>query len=176
MSAPTAKMKITVNGTVHLTDASPTMRLLDFLRDELDLTGAKEGCGGGECGACTVLVDGAPICSCLMVLGSAAEREVTTVEGLGNGAGGLDPLQQAFVDEGAVQCGYCTPGLVMSARALVDSGRELTDEVVRTGLAGNICRCTGYKKVVDAVQKVGAATADVAPVAAAASAPRKEQS
>ncbi len=160
MSAPAIKIRITVNGTVHVTDASPTMRLLDFLRNELGLTGAKEGCGGGECGACTVLVDGAPICSCLMVLGSAAERQVTTVEGLGDGAGGLDPVQQAFVEEGAVQCGYCTPGLVMSARALVDSDKELTDEVVRTALAGNICRCTGYKKVVDAVRKVGAAAPD----------------
>jgi carbon-monoxide dehydrogenase small subunit len=166
MSARAAKITITVNGTVHVTDASPTTRLLDFLRDELGLTGAKEGCGGGECGACTVLVDGAPICSCLMMLGSAAEREVTTVEGLGDGAGGLDPIQQAFVEEGAVQCGYCTPGLVMSARALVDSGRDLSDEVVRTALAGNICRCTGYKKVVAAVQKCGAATA---------SGPHKEQ-
>lgn len=149
-------MTITVNGVVHITHASPTTRLLDFLREELGLTGAKEGCGGGECGACTVLVDGAPICSCLMVLGSAAEREVTTIEGLGDGAGGLDPIQQAFVEEGAVQCGYCTPGLVMSARALVDSGQELSDQVVRTALAGNICRCTGYKKVVDAVLKAAA--------------------
>lgn len=154
MSARAAKIRITVNGTVHTTTAAPTTRLLDFLRDELGLTGVKEGCGGGECGACTVLVDGAPICSCLMMIGSAAEREVTTVEGLGDGAGGLDPIQQAFVEEGAVQCGYCTPGLVMSARALVDSGQDLTDEVVRTALAGNICRCTGYKKVVDAVLKV----------------------
>jgi len=168
MSTRTAKIKITVNGTDHFTGASPTMRLLDFLREDLGLTGAKEGCGGGECGACTVLVDGAPICSCLMVLGSAAEREVTTVEGLGDGHGGLDPIQQAFVDEGAVQCGYCTPGLVMSARALVDSGRELSDDVVRTALAGNICRCTGYKKVVDAVLKVGAPQAQ-------GSNPQKEQ-
>ncbi len=154
MSAQPKPMKITVNGAVHITTAAPTTRLLDFLRNELGLTGAKEGCGGGECGACTVLVDGAPICSCLMILGSAADREVTTIEGLGDAEGGLDPLQQAFVDEGAVQCGYCTPGLVMSARALVDSGRPLDDKVVRTALAGNICRCTGYKKVVDAVLKV----------------------
>lgn len=147
-------MKITVNGTVHVTDASPTTRLLDFLRDELGLTGTKEGCGGGECGACTVLVDGNPVCSCLMVLGSAAEREVTTIEGLSETPGTLDPIQQAFVDEGAVQCGYCTPGLVMSARALVDRGEPLDDKTVRTALAGNICRCTGYTKVVDAVLKV----------------------
>jgi len=156
MSAHDKIMTITVNGVTHTTRAAPTTRLLDFLREELGLTGAKEGCGGGECGACTVLVDGNPICSCLMVLGSAAEREVTTIEGLGDGAGGLDPVQRAFVEEGAVQCGYCTPGLVMSARALVDSGRELNDHVVRTALAGNICRCTGYKKVVDAVLKVAA--------------------
>lgn len=153
MSARGNRITITVNGVVHTTDAAPTTRLLDFLREELGLTGAKEGCGGGECGACTVLVEGAPICSCLMMLGSAAEREVTTIEGLGDGDGGLDPIQRAFVEEGAVQCGYCTPGLVMSARALVDSGRELNDQVVRTALAGNICRCTGYKKVVDAVLK-----------------------
>ena len=154
MSARAAKIRITVNGTVHLTDASPTTRLIDFLRDDLGLTGVKEGCGGGECVACTVLVDGAPICSCLMVLGSAADRAVTTVEGLSDPDGAPDPIGQAFVEEGAVQCGFCTPGLVMSTKALVDSGQDLSDEVVRAALAGNICRCTGYKKVVDAVLKL----------------------
>jgi carbon-monoxide dehydrogenase small subunit len=154
MSARATRIRITVNGVEHLTDAAPTTRLLDFLREELGLTGAKEGCGGGECGACTVLVDGKPICSCLMVLGSAADRAVTTIEGRGDGAGGLDPIQEAFVAEGAVQCGYCTPGLVMSARALVDRGGALDEGTIRQALAGNICRCTGYTKVVSAVQKV----------------------
>ena len=152
MSARTREITLTVNGTAHRTTAAPTIRLLDYLRDELGLTGAKEGCGSGECGACTVLVDGAPICSCLMVLGSAAGREVTTIEGLGDEAGGLDPVQEAFVAVGAVQCGYCTPGLVLSARAFLDRGEEISDEAIRHAIAGNLCRCTGYTKVVTAIR------------------------
>ncbi|MFH2004956.1 MAG: (2Fe-2S)-binding protein [bacterium] len=152
MSPRTKEITLTVNGTVYRTSAAPTSRLLDYLRDELGLTGAKEGCGSGECGACTVLVDSAPICSCLMILGSAAGREVTTIEGLGDEAGGLDPLQEAFVSVGAVQCGFCTPGLVLSARAFLDRGGEPTDEAIRHAIAGNLCRCTGYTKVVTAIR------------------------
>jgi len=145
---------LTVNGRSVTTSAPPTTRLLDFLRDELGLTGTKEGCGSGECGACTVLVDGKPVCTCLMLLGSAEGRAVTTVEGLGNGET-LHPVQQAFVEEGAVQCGFCTPGLVMNVTGVLAEDGPLPEEGIRHAIAGNLCRCTGYAKVVAAVKKAG---------------------
>lgn len=146
-------IKLTVNGRAVTTESDPTTRLLDFLRVELGLTGTKEGCGGGECGACTVLVDGAPICSCLMILGSAADREVVTVEGLGGKEGALHPVQQALVDQGAVQCGYCTPGLVLNVTAFLQSGDPREEPDVRRAISGNLCRCTGYAKILDAVSQ-----------------------
>jgi aerobic-type carbon monoxide dehydrogenase small subunit (CoxS/CutS family) len=127
----------------------PARRLLDFLREDLDLTGAKEGCGMGECGACTVLVDGDPVCSCLVLCGQVANAEVTTAEGLAER--GLHPVQQAFVDAHASQCGFCTPGMIVSAAALLANDEDAGEEGVRIALAGNLCRCTGYSSVFKAL-------------------------
>jgi carbon-monoxide dehydrogenase small subunit len=140
-----------VNGTVVST-LELTQRLLDFLRDNLGLTGAKEGCGMGECGTCTVLVDGEPVCSCLVLVGQVAETEVTTIEGLRRHT--LHPVQQAVIDAHASQCGYCTPGVVLSLAALLAREPNPSDEVVRNVLAGNLCRCTGYGQILEAARKV----------------------
>ncbi len=139
-----------VNGRSVQLRAAPLRRLLDVLREDLGLTGAKEGCGEGECGACTVLVDGAPVCSCLVPVCQVDGRAVTTVEGEGSA-----PLRAAFVRAGAAQCGICTPGMVLMAEALLAAARargvRLDADGVRAGLAGNLCRCTGYQRIVDAV-------------------------
>ena len=140
---------LVVNGRRQEIDAAFGDRLLDVLRDALGLTGAKEGCGTGSCGACTVWIDGAPVNSCLVVVGGVA-GEVTTIEGLAGG-GDLHPVQRALVDTGGLQCGFCTPGMAMAAAALLQSSRSLGPEEVRLGLAGNLCRCTGYDKIVAAV-------------------------
>lgn len=131
------------------------VRLLDVLREQLGLTGTKEGCGEGECGACTVLVNGEPVCSCLVPIAQVADQEVTTVEGLG----GNHPLQKAFIEEGAAQCGICTPGMLMTA-AVIPTGASLDD--VRFALAGTLCRCTGYEAIYRAVLKVTGATSPIA--------------
>ncbi len=151
--------KITVSTTIngdaveYLCDAEAT--LLDVLRDQLGLTGSKEGCGTGDCGACSVLLDGRVTCSCL-VLGAEAEgRTVLTVEGLAED-GKLHPLQQKFLDHAALQCGICTPGFLVAAKALLDHNPKPTEEEIRFGLAGNLCRCTGYDKIVRAVQAAAA--------------------
>ena len=149
-SAPTRATHFTVNGDPVEVAGPGGMRLLDALRIDLGLVGTKEGCGEGECGACTVLVDGTPVLSCLVPVGQVAGRDVSTVEGLAVD-GRLDPVQAAFVDSGGVQCGICTPGILMSARAFLDSGAEPTDSAIREVIAGNLCRCTGYMKVVDAI-------------------------
>lgn len=147
-----------VNGapvSVSVPDAKP---LLDTLRDDLGLTGAKECCGKGECGSCTVMMDGEPVCACLLFTAQAEGAEIVTVEGIGL-SGGLDPIQAAFVSEGAAQCGYCIPGFIVAARALLDQNPHPTEAEIRTGLAGNICRCTGYQKILQAVAKAaGVAT------------------
>lgn len=153
--APVRATHFTVNGAAVEVNVPGGMRLLDVLRVELGLPGTKEGCGEGECGACTVLVDGTPVVSCLVPVGQVEGRDVRTVEGLADD-GRLDPVQAAFVDSGGVQCGICTPGILMSARAFLDSGAERTDAAVREAIAGNLCRCTGYMKIVDAI--VNAAT------------------
>ena len=145
------QMKFKVNGRDYQVEADPSMRLLDLIRDVLCLTGTKEGCSEGECGACTVILDGDAVTSCLLLAGQAEGRELVTIEGVKTDKE-LSRLQQAFVKYGAVQCGFCTPGMIMSAKALLDKNPHPTEEEIRTALAGNLCRCTGYKKIVEAVQ------------------------
>ena len=141
----------TVNGDVVQFACPTDESLLNVLRDNLGLTGAKEGCGTGDCGACSVTMDGRLVCSCL-VLGVEAEgREITTIEGMSDGQN-LHPLQQQFIDNAALQCGICTPGFLVSAKALLDRNIDPTEEEIRYALAGNLCRCTGYDKIVRAVQ------------------------
>ncbi|OGO80131.1 MAG: (2Fe-2S)-binding protein [Clostridiales bacterium GWC2_40_7] len=147
------KINTTVNGIPRELMVSPTMRLIDLIRDVLGLTGTKEGCGEGECGACTVLLDGKPVDSCLVLAGQVQGREVITIEGISNGEE-MHPLQKAFIEEGAVQCGYCTPGMILSAKALLDNNPNPSEEEIRRGISGNLCRCTGYKKIVKAIQAV----------------------
>jgi aerobic carbon-monoxide dehydrogenase small subunit len=142
-------MRFTLNGTAVSLDVAGTRRLLDVLREDLHLTGTKEGCGEGECGACSVLIDGEVVDSCLVAVGQVEGREVTTVEGLADG-GRLTALQQAFIEHGAAQCGICTPGMLLASHVLLQRS-QLTADDVREGLAGNLCRCTGYTKIIDAV-------------------------
>lgn len=139
-----------VNDRACALDLPPMCRLLDVLREDLRLTGTKEGCGEGECGACTVLIDGEPAASCLVPLLQVQGARVETVEGLARD-GRLDPVQAAFIRHGAAQCGICTPGLLVMARALLDREAHPTPEAARAALSGNLCRCTGYQKVIDAV-------------------------
>src|SRR3990172_6751263 len=147
-----AKRLITLNVNGERTELAvePTWTLLETIREQLRLTGPKEGCGTGDCGACSMIVDGRLITSCLMVAAQADGCEITTVEGLARD-GRLDPVQRAFVEKGGVQCGFCTPGMVMAARALLDHNRSPSLEEVREGLAGNLCRCTGYSKIYESV-------------------------
>ena len=143
-------MRFTLNGTAISLDVVGTRRLLDVLREDLHLTGTKEGCGEGECGACSVLIDGEVADSCLIAVGQVEGRAVTTVEGLADG-GRLTALQQAFIEHGAAQCGICTPGMLLAAHVLLQQPKRLSAADVREGLAGNLCRCTGYTKIIDAV-------------------------
>ena len=140
----------TINGapTEYLCD--PNQTLLDVLRDNLGLTGSKEGCGSGDCGACSVILDGKLVCSCLMLGVEAEGRKVTTVEGVANGDT-LHPVQQKFLEHAALQCGFCTPGFIVAAKALLDENKNPTEEETRYWLAGNLCRCTGYDKIIRAV-------------------------
>ena len=149
-------IRLHVNGRIHDLLVDPARRLLDVLREDLDLTGAKEGCGSGQCGSCTVLLDGKPVASCMMFAVDAVGREITTIEGLAP-PGQLHPLQQAFINHGAVQCGFCTPGMILSAKALLDENPCPSEEQIGRALAGNLCRCTGYRKIVEAVQSVATA-------------------
>jgi aerobic-type carbon monoxide dehydrogenase small subunit (CoxS/CutS family) len=139
-------MRLTINGRRRTLDVHPMKRLLDVLRDDCRLTGTKEGCGEGECGACTVIVDGSPVNSCLVPVAQVEGTRVTTIEGLG----GRHPLQRSFIEHGAAQCGICTPGMIMAAVAL---GRRPSLERIRAGLAGNLCRCTGYSAIYRAIRK-----------------------
>jgi carbon-monoxide dehydrogenase small subunit len=143
-------MDLHVNGARRRVHAAADAFLLEVLRDQLFLTGAKLGCGMGECGTCTVLLDGEAVCSCLTLAIEAQGREITTIEGLAVG-GRLDPLQEAFAVTGGVQCGFCTPGMVLAARALLNRHPDPDEAAVRTELSGNLCRCTGYSKIVEAV-------------------------
>jgi aerobic-type carbon monoxide dehydrogenase small subunit (CoxS/CutS family) len=144
------RLDVTVNGDPYRREIAPDATLLDVLRDDFGLTGTKWGCRTGDCGACTVLVDGEPIVSCLQLAHQVAGREVTTVEGLGRD-GELGDVQAAFVRNGAAQCGFCTPGMIVAAEALLRDNASPTEPQVREALAGNLCRCTGYNKIVDAV-------------------------
>ena len=149
-------VSLDVNGEKYEIAVAPYAVLLDVLRGQLGIMGPKRGCDTGGCGCCTVLIDGKSHYSCMAYAATAQDKEVTTVEGLANGAE-LHPLQQAFVDHGAVQCGYCSSGFIMAARELLDSNRNPTRAEIRRAIAGNLCRCTGYTKIVDAIEAAAAA-------------------
>ena len=149
------KVSLVVNGSPREVDLPPLSRLLDALRGPLGLTGTKEGCAEGECGACTVLLDGDPVNACLIAIGQCEGRHVTTVEGLAQG-GQLHPIQQAFHEEHGLQCGYCTPGMMLTSVALLEENPSPTDEEIRFAISGQICRCTGYQNIVKAVQSAAA--------------------
>ncbi|MCH7808975.1 MAG: (2Fe-2S)-binding protein, partial [Chloroflexi bacterium] len=143
---PRQLISLTINGREREVAVEPHWTLLETVREALDLTGSKEGCGTGDCGACTMAVDGRIVTSCLMLAPQANGRQVTTIEGLqSNGA--LDPVQQAFIDAGGLQCGFCIPGMIVAARNLLDDNPHPTLDQIREGLAGNLCRCTGYTKI-----------------------------
>ena len=144
------EIQLKVNGATYEVDVEPWQTLLEVLREKLDFMGVKSGCESGECGVCTVLVDSKATNSCLMLARQAEGKEIVTIEGLA-GEDGLHPLQQAFVDHFAVQCGFCTPGMILAAKALLDRNPHPTEEEVKVALSGNICRCGGYTKIVEAV-------------------------
>lgn len=144
---------IDVNGQVRETDADPAMPLAVYLREELELRGTKIGCGNGECGACTVIMDGRAVCACLVPLGRASGRQIDTIESLG-AADDLHPIQQKLVERGAFQCGFCTPGVVMSLVALLRTNPRPDDAEIRTALQGNLCRCSGYVKLLETIGEI----------------------
>ena len=145
-------VEFTLNGNIRRFDVEPNQLLLNLLRENLYMTGTKYGCGIGECGACTVLVDGEPVLSCLTLVVDVDGRNVETIEGLAEGDD-LDVIQQAYLEEGAVQCGFCTPGMILTAKALLDENPNPTEEEIREYLKGNYCRCTGYVNIIKAVKK-----------------------
>jgi len=146
-------ISITINGQELELAVSPNRTLLELLREDLMLTGTKEGCDDGVCGTCTVLLDGSPVRSCLLLAVEAENREVTTIEGMSEGEK-LHPIQQAFIDHGAIQCGYCTPGMVLTAKALLDRNPAPSAHEIKTAISGNFCRCTGYNRIVAAIGSV----------------------
>ncbi|MEW6348271.1 MAG: (2Fe-2S)-binding protein [Thermodesulfobacteriota bacterium] len=152
-------VKFVINGDEVELEVLPHWSLLKVLRDSLDLTGAKPGCGEGECGACTVLVNGIPINSCIYPIMEADGKEVLTVEGLAAN-NGLHPIQQAFLEKAGVQCGFCTPGMIMSAKALLDTNPNPSEDEIRHAIAGNMCRCTGYVQIVESIQHAAGLMAD----------------
>ncbi|MDO9535785.1 MAG: (2Fe-2S)-binding protein [Bacillota bacterium] len=147
-------MKATVcfslNGEKQVVEVDPSRTLLDVIRTDLSLTGTKKGCGDGDCGGCTVLIDGVPYNSCLVLIAKVEGKEVTTIEGLEKN-GQMHPIQEAFVNHGAIQCGFCTPGMIMSAKYILDKNPKPTENEIRQGISGNLCRCTGYQKIVEAI-------------------------
>jgi carbon-monoxide dehydrogenase small subunit len=147
-----SNVTLSVNSTSHEIEIDHRWTLLHVLRDELGLTGAKRGCDRGECGACTVLVDGKPVCSCQMLAMQVGSREVTTVESLGD-TSHLNPIQQAFLDKDGGQCGFCTPGFLLSAKALLDSNPDPSEPEIRSGLSGNLCRCNAYGRIIESVKE-----------------------
>ena len=147
------RIKLRVNGQDFEAIVNPKTTLVDLLRDKLGLTGTNKGCGTGECGACTVLMNGSAVNSCLVLAVDAEGAEITTIEGLAH-EGHLHPLQQAFVDEGAVQCGFCTPGMILVAKDFLDKNPHPQEEDYKTAISGNLCRCTGYVKIIKAIKRV----------------------
>ena len=145
------KLRFILNGQTVELEAPPEKRLIDLLREDLHLTGAKEGCGEGECGSCTVLLDDAAVHACLVLAGQIDGHSVTTIEGLGKD-GELDPLQTAFIENMAIQCGYCTPGMIMAARGLLLKNPDPSEAEIRNAISGNICRCAGYAQIIQAIQ------------------------
>lgn len=145
------EIELYINGESRLVRIEKNWNLLYVLREVLDLTGAKCGCSTGDCGACKVIIDGEAVNSCLILARNATGKKIETIEGLSNGPA-LHPIQQAFIDCGAVQCGYCTPGMIMSAKALLDKNPDPTESEIRTAISNNLCRCTGYVKIVEAIQ------------------------
>jgi len=166
LSIPAAPidLRLQVNGVEHRESVPPTEKLSQFLRARLGLTGLKTGCGEGECGACTVLLDDQPVNSCLVYAFQVTGRRITTIEGLQDSDGMLSPLQQAFLDHGAVQCGYCTPGMVLASEGLLRRNPNPDDSEIRQALAGNICRCTGFLGIIEAVKSIASTgNTDVSP-------------
>ncbi len=145
------QVRLTVNGVSYELSVQPWETLLEVIRDALGLTGTKEGCGIGECGACTVIMDGRAVNSCLVLAAEADGKQIITIEGLSDGDK-LHPIQQAFVDHGGFQCGFCTPGMIMSVKAFLDENQMPSEEETRRGIAGNICRCTGYIKIFESIK------------------------
>jgi len=154
-------IRLTVNGKKYEIAVSSNQTLLDILRNEIGLTGTKEGCGEGDCGACAVLMDGKAVNSCLVPAVGANERDIVTVEGLAEGES-LHPLQEAFVEHGAIQCGFCSPGMLISGKALLDRNPHPSEAETRLAISGNLCRCTGYQKIVEAIMSSGEKTEEVA--------------
>jgi carbon-monoxide dehydrogenase small subunit len=147
------KVSFVLNGSEIRISIDDHLRLIDLLRDELGMTGTKEGCGEGECGACTVMIDGRAVNSCLYPALEIEGKEVVTIEGLQDTENKLSTIQVAFVDSGAIQCGFCTPGMIMSAKALLDANPDPSEEEIRDSFQGNLCRCTGYVQIIDAVKQ-----------------------
>ena len=146
-------IRLNINNQEYELAVEPNLTLVDLLRDELNLTGTKKGCELGECGSCTVIMDGKPVNSCLVLAVQANGREITTIEGLENEQG-LHPIQESFVQHGAIQCGFCTSGMILSAKSLLDKNPNPEEKEIRTAISGNLCRCTGYQKIVEAIKEV----------------------
>jgi len=147
------RIHLVVNGEDYSLFIKPNRILLDVLREDLELTGTKEGCGLGKCGACTVLLDGRPVHACLTLAIQVDGCQITTIEGIGEKK--VHPLQEAFIDKGAIQCGFCTPGMINTAKALLDANANPSEDEIKQAIAGNLCRCTGYNKIVDAIHSCG---------------------
>lgn len=147
------ELELKINGEDYTIELEPHRTLLEVIRNDFGLTGTKLGCGGGECGACTVILSGKAVKSCLMLAFDAKDKEIWTIEGLAKG-GELHPLQRAFVERGAIQCGFCTPGMIMASKALLDENHQPSEQEIKDALAGNLCRCTGYVKILEAVSSV----------------------